>query len=138
MGARFPVRACRLSEADRGALTLIQRFGSAANLNIHLHCLVLDGVYRRGTDDAPEFVEVPEPTDEALQVVLHKIITRLMKLVGRGSSKSRARLTWPTTTATRTRPAYSGRCRRRRVLSASPSAHAPGRRCSQLRGQLRP
>ena len=33
--------------ADSGALTLIQRFGSAANLNIHLHCLVLDGVYRR-------------------------------------------------------------------------------------------
>jgi len=28
--------------ADFGAVTLIQRFGSAANLNIHLHCLVLD------------------------------------------------------------------------------------------------
>ena len=27
------------------APSLIQRFGSAANLNIHLHCLVLDGVY---------------------------------------------------------------------------------------------
>ena len=26
--------------------TLIQRSGSAANLDIHLHCLVLDGVYR--------------------------------------------------------------------------------------------
>jgi Putative transposase len=33
------------SEADTGAVTLIQRFGSAANLNIHLHCLVLDGIY---------------------------------------------------------------------------------------------
>jgi len=32
------------SQADTGAVTLIQRFGSAANLNIHLHCLVLDGV----------------------------------------------------------------------------------------------
>src|SRR5215471_17699857 len=32
-------------QADTGAVTLIQRFGSAANLNIHLHCLVLDGVY---------------------------------------------------------------------------------------------
>ena len=51
--------------ADSGAVTLIQRFGSAANLNIRLHCLVLDGVYRRGIDGAPEFVEVPEPTDEA-------------------------------------------------------------------------
>ena len=34
------------SEAQTGATPLIQRFGSAANLNIHLHCLVLDGVYR--------------------------------------------------------------------------------------------
>ena len=68
-------------EADSGTVTLIQRFGSAANLNIHLHCLVLDGVYWRGIDGAPEFVEVPEPTDEALQAVLHKIITRTVKLL---------------------------------------------------------
>jgi hypothetical protein len=33
-------------EGQGGAVTLIQRFGSAANLNVHLHCLVLDGVYR--------------------------------------------------------------------------------------------
>ena len=70
-------------EADSGAVTLIQRFGSAANLNIHLHCLVLDGVYRRGADGVPEFVEVPAPTDDALQAVLHKIITRTMKLLTR-------------------------------------------------------
>jgi len=63
-------------EADSGAVTLIQRFGSAANLDTHLHCLVLDGVYRRGADGTPEFVEAPAPTDEALQAVLHKIITR--------------------------------------------------------------
>ena len=40
---------------------------------------MLDGVYRRGTDGEPDFVEVPAPTDEALQAVLHKIITRTMK-----------------------------------------------------------
>ena len=44
---------------------------------------MLDGVYRRGTDGAPEFVEVPAPTDEALHAVLHKIITRTMKLLTR-------------------------------------------------------
>ena len=43
-------------QADSGAVRLIQRFGSAANRNIHLHCLVLDGVYRR-TDGEPVFVE---------------------------------------------------------------------------------
>ena len=44
--------------------------------------LVLDGVYRR-TDGEPVFVEVPAPTDEALQSLLHKIIGRLMKLLTR-------------------------------------------------------
>src|SRR5919106_5877239 len=42
------------TEADTGAVTLIQRFGSAANLNIHLHCLVLDGVYCT-TEGVPVF-----------------------------------------------------------------------------------
>jgi hypothetical protein len=73
----------KADEADSGAVALIQRFGSAANLNIHLHCLLLDGVYRRGEDGVPEFVEVPTPTDQALQAVLHKIITRTMKLLTR-------------------------------------------------------
>ena len=77
----------KADEADSGAVMLIQPSwwlnGSAANLNIHLHCLVLDGVYRCDTEGAPVFVEVPVPTDEALQAVLHKIITRLMKLLTR-------------------------------------------------------
>jgi len=67
-------------QADSGAVTLIQRFGSAANLNIYLHCLVLDGVYRR-TDAHPVFVEACAPTDEDLQGVLHKIIGRILKLL---------------------------------------------------------
>jgi len=31
--------------AQTGAVTLIQRFGSALNLNIHFHMLFLDGAY---------------------------------------------------------------------------------------------
>ena len=73
----------KLVKADSGAVTLIQRFDSAANLNIHLHCLVLDGVYRRSAEGAPEFIDAPTPTDEALQSALHKIITRTMKLLTR-------------------------------------------------------
>jgi len=37
-------------QAATGAVKLIQRFGSAANLNVHLRALVLDGVY--GNPDA--------------------------------------------------------------------------------------
>ena len=36
----------KADEGHGGAVTLIQRLGSAANLNVHLHCLVLDGVYQ--------------------------------------------------------------------------------------------
>ena len=69
--------------APNGAVSLIQRFGSAANLNIHLHCLVLDGVYRRSAEGAPEFVEACAPTDASLQSLLHKILTRMVKLLTR-------------------------------------------------------
>ena len=48
-----------------------------------LYRLVRDGVYRRGTEGEPVFVEVPAPTDDALHAVLHKIITRTMKLLTR-------------------------------------------------------
>jgi len=33
------------ASAECGTVTLIQRFGSALNLNIHFHLLWLDGVY---------------------------------------------------------------------------------------------
>lgn len=39
--------------AHTGAVTLIQRFGSALNLNIHFHMLFLDGVYLHPEADAP-------------------------------------------------------------------------------------
>jgi len=70
------------AQAQTGAVTLIQRFGSAANLNIHLHSLMLDGVYRV-TDSGPVFQPVPAPTTEQLQTVLTRIITRLLKTLTR-------------------------------------------------------
>jgi hypothetical protein len=70
-------------EGHGGAVTLIQRFGSAANLNIHLHGLLLDGVYRCGADGVPEFVEVGFPTDDDVHALLQTIIARLMKMLTR-------------------------------------------------------
>lgn len=73
----------KADEGYGGAVTLIQRFGSAANLNVHLHCLVLDGVYRCGADGMPAFVEVSAPTDDEMHALLQAIIARLMKLLTR-------------------------------------------------------
>lgn len=57
-----------------GPVTLIQRFGSTANLNIHLHCLMLDGVYQCGADGTPALVEVAAPTDHELHALLQTVI----------------------------------------------------------------
>jgi len=70
-------------EGQGGAVTLIQRFGSAANLNIHLHRLVLDGVYRCDASGAPSLVEAGAPTDEELRALLDTVIARLMKMITR-------------------------------------------------------
>jgi hypothetical protein len=82
--ARFLLRQVGLSRAraDTGAVTLIQRFGSAGNLNIHLHCLVLDGVYRR-TESELVFEQARAPTRDELQGLLDRIIARLLKLLTR-------------------------------------------------------
>ena len=70
-------------EGQGGAVTLIQRLGSAGNLNIHLHCLVLDGVYRCGADGAPAFIETDAPTDDELHALLQTVINLLMKMLTR-------------------------------------------------------
>ena len=80
----FLIQQTRLerTEAKTGAVTLIQRFGSAANLNIHLHCLVLDGVYHT-PEGLPVFHAVRAPTAEELQVLLTRIIKHLMNRMHR-------------------------------------------------------
>ena len=51
-------------------------------LNIHLHCLVLDGVYRTA-EGVPVFHAVRAPTAGELQVLLTRIIKRLMNRMHR-------------------------------------------------------
>jgi hypothetical protein len=61
------------------------RFSSVSDrppMNIPLHCLVLDGVYRI-TEDAPVFHSVRAPTAEQLQLLLVRIMKRLMRLLTR-------------------------------------------------------
>ena len=48
----------QLKDAATGAVTLIQRFGSALNLNIHFHALFLDGVYVYRDNRSPWFRRV--------------------------------------------------------------------------------
>jgi len=65
------------ASAVTGAVTLIQRFGSALNLNVHFHLLVLDGVYRREGEGRLRFVAVPAPSTEELKGLVQRIAERI-------------------------------------------------------------
>ncbi len=43
-------------------------------MNIHLHCLVLDGAFRCDADGAPIFVEAAAPTDDERHALLQTVI----------------------------------------------------------------
>ncbi len=70
--------------AHTGAVTLIQRFGSALNLNIHFHMLFLDGVYlHTGTDAPPRFHWVKAPTSDDITRLTHTIAERIARFLER-------------------------------------------------------
>ena len=59
-----------------GAVTLVQRFGSALNLNVHFHMLFLDGVYLTNGADPPVFRPVTAPGANELQELVEQIASR--------------------------------------------------------------
>lgn len=63
--------------AQTGAVTLIQRFGSALNLNVHFHMLFLDGVYAENKYGAMRFHRVKAPTQEELGALVHQLSQRV-------------------------------------------------------------
>ncbi len=67
---------CILAEARTGAVTLIQRFGSALNLNIHFHMLLLDGVYVIGRESLV-FRPVSPPSPKVLELLVQMISQRV-------------------------------------------------------------
>lgn len=62
--------------ARTGAVTLIQRLGSARNLNIHFHMLFPDGVYVDGPNGSARFRWVKAPTSPELTQLAHTIAHR--------------------------------------------------------------
>jgi ribosomal protein S27E len=63
------------------AVTLIQRFGSALNLNIHLHMIFPDRVYVPVEGAPPEFRRVPVPTGAELQALVQQIAACIGKVL---------------------------------------------------------
>jgi hypothetical protein len=67
-----------------GAVTAVQRFGSALNLNCHGHSIVLDGVYVRDERTGElRFRKVAEPTKGELEEVLRRTVKRVFAFLRR-------------------------------------------------------
>ena len=63
--------------AQTGAVTLIQRFGSALNLNVHFHMLFLDGVYTTKPWGKSRFHRTNAPDQQELVKLVHTISHRV-------------------------------------------------------------
>ena len=68
----------RASGARTGVVTLIQRHGSAANLNVHLHMQVLDGVVEP-IGEPVRFRPAAAPREAQLQALLTRLVTRILR-----------------------------------------------------------
>jgi hypothetical protein len=73
-------------QVQPGSVTFIQRFGSALNVNLHFHCVFLEGVYCDRTEASlkPRFVTSEPPTDtdiaDVVQKISHRVIRKLCSL----------------------------------------------------------
>lgn len=78
-------------------MTLIQRFGSALNLNVHFHTLFLDGVYAEDDYGKQRFHRVKTPTHSGLNTLVHTLSHRIAHcLQKQGLLERDAENTWLT------------------------------------------
>ncbi len=85
------------ASAQTGSVTLIQRFGSALNLNVHYHMLFLDGVYAEDDYGKQRFHRVKAPTYDELNTLAHTLSHRIARCMEkRGILERDAENTWLT------------------------------------------
>ena len=72
-----------VADGETGMVTGVQRFGGAVNLHLHLHTLVLDGVFALAADGTLVFHPAPPPTAAELQRVAASVRRRIGRLLAR-------------------------------------------------------
>jgi hypothetical protein len=66
------------------ALTAVQVFGSALNLNVHFHLVTLDGLFVVDDNGSLRIEHLPPPTDADVQALLGAVQRRVERLLTRG------------------------------------------------------
>jgi hypothetical protein len=72
-----------IRKAKCGAVTFVQRFGGAININIHLHSLVIDGVYYEDAQHRIRFQRLPKPSNSEVARMTERIARRIIRLLER-------------------------------------------------------
>lgn len=70
-------------DLQTGALTVIQRFGSAHGLNVHFHSLVLDGVLAAQAGGGLLFHPLPAPSDADVARVTRAVCRKVCRMLAR-------------------------------------------------------
>lgn len=74
-----------------GAVTFVQRGGSlAANLHVHFHSVVPDGLFARDAQRAWRFHPLPPPTDEDVVAIARRIARRVARHLARLAAEEEA------------------------------------------------
>jgi hypothetical protein len=66
-----------------GSVTVVQRFGSALNLNLHFHVLLLDGLFVAGPSAGPRFERARRWTQDDVDRLVEAIAARCEALLAR-------------------------------------------------------
>jgi hypothetical protein len=70
-------------EGATGAVTFVQRFGSALQLTVHFHAVVPDGMFVQGDDGGVCFQRLPPPDDDDVEALLRRCASRVLRLLRR-------------------------------------------------------
>jgi hypothetical protein len=71
-----------IKNAVPGGITFLQRFGSALNLHLHAHILMIEGVYSM-IDGVPKFHQLSGPGTEEVEQTLEAIAERVIRMLRR-------------------------------------------------------
>jgi hypothetical protein len=82
-GLRAQARREGVVDGQGGAVAIVQRFGGALNLNIHVHALVVDGVFGHDRGGRMRFHSAVRLTDLDVAEVLATVEARVMSLLDR-------------------------------------------------------
>jgi hypothetical protein len=72
-----------------GAVSFVQRFGSALNAHVHFHCCIIDGVFATGEDGQVHFTEAGALTPEDLAAVQQQVRARVLRWFARAGHLDR-------------------------------------------------